>query len=350
MRLFLRQTKFKIILTSGLMALSSAAPGFSQILPSVSLQNDSLSTRPLESGQNPSGPSSQYMPIGNMTEPPGAFLDFCIRMPDQCTSSRHEDPKQIIKLAARQMVEVYTGTYVKLETASIDHGPHNYAPDIEPNHLLHTDTTVPSQFQSQAQSQSQSQAQYVDGYQNQNSANQAPENPINAQSAALPANQGVYVDGMAAESPVDYQRVNLDGALMRAVDQLNFRVNRLIRPREDIDQYGRQDYWTVPSLQGTGYGDCEDYALQKRYELIRMGIPPEALSMAIVISPQRELHAVLILSAIQGDFVLDNLDYDIKPWQKTKYTWVSRQSPRNQMQWVSLNYINGKYFASRSNY
>ncbi|MCH9050004.1 MAG: transglutaminase-like cysteine peptidase, partial [Proteobacteria bacterium] len=47
-------------------------------------------------------------------------------------------------------------------------------------------------------------------------------------------------------------------------------VNRRITSVEDIDQYGWREHWTYPD---TGAGDCEDYALEKRRQLIAGGWP-----------------------------------------------------------------------------
>ena len=46
-----------------------------------------------------------------------------------------------------------------------------------------------------------------------------------------------------------------------------------------MKHYGIADYWTLPT---DGKGDCEDYALLKRHELIRLGWPSSALLMTIV--------------------------------------------------------------------
>ena len=56
--------------------------------------------------------------------------------------------------------------------------------------------------------------------------------------------------------------------------EINFVVNNAIRPVDDSDHYGMQEFWTVPV---DGAGDCEDYVLAKRKMLTLLGMPAAAL-------------------------------------------------------------------------
>lgn len=94
--------------------------------------------------------------------------------------------------------------------------------------------------------------------------------------------------------------------------------------------YGRAEYWTIPT---DGYGDCDDYALTKRKQLQEIGFPAAALRLAVVYSPRSQLHAVLTVATNKGDFVLDNLDDDIRPWNTTRYDWIEVQDAKDPMQW-----------------
>ena len=73
------------------------------------------------------------------------------------------------------------------------------------------------------------------------------------------------------------------------------------------------------------YGDCEDYALEKRRRLIEAGVSAEALSMAVVVTRRGERHAVLVVAFESGDVVLDNLTPWPTPWADLGYTWIERQ-------------------------
>ena len=146
--------------------------------------------------------------------------------------------------------------------------------------------------------------------------------------------------GGAAQSdsvhPAAYVRVNLDAPTMAMVIALNDRVNHAIKAETDQEIYHVADYWTAPGVGPGARGDCEDFALEKRRLLIDSGIPAEALSIAIVRTPAGEVHAVLVLSARQGDYILDNLHGEVKAWQLTDYSWISRQGPDGDLDWVSL--------------
>lgn len=136
--------------------------------------------------------------------------------------------------------------------------------------------------------------------------------------------------------PSDYLRIDLDAATLQTVKRTNAYVNRVLISQTDQSKRHVNDYWEAPSLEGRPTGDCEDFALAKRRLLIQNGIPAAALSLAVVKTRQGEDHAVLIVSTQQGDLVLDSLAYDVKPWQKAGYTWISRQGPDDNLTWVSL--------------
>lgn len=121
--------------------------------------------------------------------------------------------------------------------------------------------------------------------------------------------------------------------LWAALNRVNQDVNDSIWPEDDMRHYGRAEYWTIPT---DGYGDCEDYALTKRADLIALSYSPRALRMAVVITPDGSRHAVLTVTTDQGDYVLDNMRDDIVGWQATGYRWLERQSPDQSLAWVSV--------------
>jgi predicted transglutaminase-like cysteine proteinase len=71
--------------------------------------------------------------------------------------------------------------------------------------------------------------------------------------------------------------------------------------------------------------------------LINAGIPKLALRIAVVVIPDGERHAVLTVATNQGDYVLDSLRNDIRPWTDTDYTWIKRQAANSAWNWVALN-------------
>lgn len=114
---------------------------------------------------------------------------------------------------------------------------------------------------------------------------------------------------------------------------VNDNVNTAIEPVTDEELYGRQEYWTYPE---DGKGDCEDFVLLKRRELIDSGWPAGALLITVVRQTNGEGHAVLTVRTDRGDLVLDNLEPKIKLWGETDYQFIKRQSDRNSGRWVMI--------------
>ena len=223
--------------------------------------------------------TANYMPVGGPVSAPTGYLELCARSPIDCRAAP-QDKLDLIAAGAR--------------TALIE------------------------------KRQSQIRTAKVDG-------RGTPPHSVIQPAAPV-------VVPLAADSvhPAAYVRVNLDEPTMAMVIALNDRVNHAIKAETDMEIYHVADYWTAPGVGPGARGDCEDFALEKRRLLIDSGIPAEALSIAIVRTPAGEVHAVLVLSARQGDYILDNLHGEVKAWQVTGYSWISRQAPGNDLGWVSL--------------
>ena len=110
------------------------------------------------------------------------------------------------------------------------------------------------------------------------------------------------------------EQIRLNQSTQSALEAINTRVNRAIRPRGE-----RQDIWTLGATQG----DCEDYVLAKRAALVSAGLPASALRIAAVVTANGQGHAVLVVRTDQGDLVLDNLTSAIKPFSQTSLRWVA---------------------------
>jgi predicted transglutaminase-like cysteine proteinase len=114
---------------------------------------------------------------------------------------------------------------------------------------------------------------------------------------------------------------------------VNEQTNDAITPEDDMEHYGRAEYWDIPT---DGRGNCKDYALTKRKLLIEAGLPALALRIAIVLTPSGERHAVLTIATDQGDYVLDNLTGEIRPWSQAGYSWIERQASNSPWNWVAF--------------
>lgn len=127
--------------------------------------------------------------------------------------------------------------------------------------------------------------------------------------------------------------IALTPAALRRIAQVNAYVNAQIEPVSDKEQWGVIDRWDYPT---DGAGDCEDYALLKRRMLIEAGFPRQALLLTVVKEQNGDGHSVLTVKTSRGDYVLDNLSAEVKPWTATPYRFVKRQSQTNPNVWVAL--------------
>ncbi|MGE7370158.1 transglutaminase-like cysteine peptidase [Neorhizobium sp. NPDC001467] len=117
-----------------------------------------------------------------------------------------------------------------------------------------------------------------------------------------------------------------------AIHDVNSSVNDRITARTDMQVYGREEYWEYP----VDAGDCEDYALEKRKELAERGFALSDLLITVVRKSDGEGHAVLTVRTSQGDFILDNLNSDVKLWSDTDYTFLKRQASFDTGRWVTI--------------
>lgn len=128
-------------------------------------------------------------------------------------------------------------------------------------------------------------------------------------------------------------RLKLSRDMWSRIIQINDAVNVMVRPRTDQQMWGREEVWSYPGREG----DCEDYALEKRRQLMAIGVPASALLMTVVLQPNGDGHAVLTVATDLGDFVLDNLEARVLAWTDTQYRFLKRQSATNSGQWVKIN-------------
>ncbi|HZH12307.1 MAG TPA: transglutaminase-like cysteine peptidase [Microvirga sp.] len=138
---------------------------------------------------------------------------------------------------------------------------------------------------------------------------------------------GIVLGHEAAAKPV--QPVSLTPERMAELRQVNQYVNSTIVEVTDLEQYGREDVWALPT---SGKGDCEDFALLKRKMLIERGWPASTLSVTVGATGQGVAHAVLMVTTAQGQWVLDNLTSSILPPSRTGHVYYARQSGKG---WLS---------------
>lgn len=127
------------------------------------------------------------------------------------------------------------------------------------------------------------------------------------------------------------QIVSINADTYAALAQVNRSVNANIRPMAKAPVNGIDDWAINPDK-----GDCNDYAVTKRHELMKLGMPASALLLAAARTGWGEGHLVLIVRTDRGDYVLDNLTSQIRPWNATGYRWLKRQSAENPQFWTTV--------------
>jgi predicted transglutaminase-like cysteine proteinase len=100
------------------------------------------------------------------------------------------------------------------------------------------------------------------------------------------------------------------------IEAVNNYFNQNIGYKEDLDAWGKDDYWATPSETLTkGVGDCEDFAIGKYYALVKLGVPVEDMKITYVKSGKfEEAHMVLLVDHdhTNDPLVLDNMVHQLE--------------------------------------
>src|SRR5208282_5314738 len=136
-----------------------------------------------------------------------------------------------------------------------------------------------------------------------------------------------------AGRPTQPRDIVLTTQAWKDLERINLWVNTHVKPMTDMEHWGVVEKWSYPD---DGYGDCEDYVLQKRRMLIQAGWPREALLITVVRDKHGEGHAILTVKTDKGEFILDNQNDQILLWSDTGYRFVKRQSQSDPNVWIAL--------------
>jgi len=132
--------------------------------------------------------------------------------------------------------------------------------------------------------------------------------------------------------PTENQRIELNAETSELLKRVNHRVNMYINPRPKSYGPNLGEGWTIaPEM-----GDCNDYAVTKRHELLENGLPSKALRLAVVKTASGIGHLVLVVVTTKGDIVMDDLTEEIRPWQSTDYHWLNIQSASDPKFWYKI--------------
>jgi predicted transglutaminase-like cysteine proteinase len=143
-------------------------------------------------------------------------------------------------------------------------------------------------------------------------------------------------------NPTEDDRIDLTRENSELLERVNRTVNAAIIPAEKSSGNELQEVWAIAPYTG----DCNDYAVTKRHELLRNGLPAKALRLAVVKTTSGSGHLVLFVATTKGDLVLDSLAETIVPWQSTNYQWIKMQSASDARVWHDVKVTGAS--ASRS--
>ena len=134
---------------------------------------------------------------------------------------------------------------------------------------------------------------------------------------------------------IDFRRHNITLTPERwsELNNVNQQVNRDI-VAEVTPGNGLTEEWLIAPHAG----DCKDYAITKRHELLARGWPSRALLLSEVVVPSGEHHLILVVRTKDADLVLDNLNANVRPVaiMYRQYQWVRIETTQNPMFWARV--------------
>ena len=164
----------------------------------------------------------------------------------------------------------------------------------------------------------------------------SPVTPIVASSPTLAPFQHVrfclHYPAECKSEAREPDRVDLTSGIADLLKRVNHDVNAAINPRGKNYGSDLRDGWTIAPASG----DCNDYAVTKRHDLIESGLPAKALRLAVVRTAAGTGHLVLVVATTTGDIVMDNLTGAIRPWNSTGYRWLKIQSSTDARFWYEI--------------
>jgi predicted transglutaminase-like cysteine proteinase len=130
----------------------------------------------------------------------------------------------------------------------------------------------------------------------------------------------------------EIDRIDMNAEISGVLKRVNHDVNTTIAAT--VKNYGSdlRNGWTIAPASG----DCNDYAVTKRHDLIESGLPARALLLSVVKTASGTGHLVLVVATSSGDIVMDNLTDAIRPWKSTSYRWLKIQSSTDARFWYEI--------------
>jgi predicted transglutaminase-like cysteine proteinase len=117
----------------------------------------------------------------------------------------------------------------------------------------------------------------------------------------------------------------------RKMNLVNTSVNAEIAPKSNPDRF--RTHWLIAPRNG----DCNDYSVTKRHELLKAGWPSSSLLLAeVTLISTGEHHLILIVKGAHATWVLDNLTGVIVTLAATRDEYVLNrvESSENPQFWT----------------
>lgn len=283
------------------------------------------------------------MPLGPATYAPQGFVDFCKKLPQECSpaapdgAAYNETGDRIAEIMAQlngATSSIGAGQPAAIAphpTSTPDDAPASWWLSKRPVNLITPKISV-----TYAQTFVLTPTDAVTEVAREGEGATVARIDISATMSAVKALRKSKHVTEAGPTQLAGGPIELTRQVWKLVAATNAQVNRAIIRQTDWQTYGVEEDWTLPLEAGVRYGDCEDYALEKRHALIKAGVPRSALSLAVVLTPRGERHAVLVLTTDRGEYVLDSLTPWIVPWRQSGYRWLERQVAGAQDHWVMV--------------
>jgi predicted transglutaminase-like cysteine proteinase len=122
--------------------------------------------------------------------------------------------------------------------------------------------------------------------------------------------------------------------------KVNRDVNHAIAPHKKTNDVSAEE-WLVSPREG----DCKDYAVTKRHELLARGWPSSSLLLTEVVVASGEHHLVLVVRTREDDLVLDNLNENVRPVSHSSYQWVRAQYAKYPKFWSTIHVMRATQMA-----
>ena len=122
---------------------------------------------------------------------------------------------------------------------------------------------------------------------------------------------------------MENQKSNPDPACLtpgrwREISSIHTSVNQTIRYQQE-----NNNHWHIASKTG----DCEDFTLRYRAELLNCGWPSRHLLPALCTTQTGETHMNLLINTRQGLIVLDNRFSAPRPYTQADCTYTALYQP-----------------------